>query len=225
MVKTSKTSYNTGQSEKERKATQQAVAAARRKRTTGARPSKAKPTTSRITRDMAVADILALCPEATPILAEYGLHCVGCSANGLETMEVGCKSHGFSDEEIGELVDDINLLIERQPDRPKTLDISTSAAVAIRDVAKSEGRSAQGLAVIVDGQGGFCMEFKDDAAEDETTFQNADVPEVRVFASALTLKRIGGSRIDFREGRFKLDLPDAPVHACGCGEGKTCDCT
>ena len=95
---------------------------------------------------------------------------------------------------------------------------------AIKNVAEEEGRSGEGLAVIADAAGGFCMEFRSEPDAGDATFGNSEEPSVRLFASALTLKRIGGATIDFREGRFKLDLPeDRAMPDCGCSE-ESCGC-
>ncbi len=171
---------------------------------------------SAISKTMLIADIVALCPEAKDVLAEYGLHCIGCAGNAFETLREGCAGHGFSDEEIDELVDDLNTMIDELPDKPKTLTVTLAAAHAIKGVAEQEKRTGEGLAVIVDGQGGFCMEFRKEPTNDEQTFFHREAPDVRIFASTLTLKRIGGSTIDFRDGRFKLDLSEQEA-ACGCG--------
>ena len=58
-----------------------------------------------------VADIVALYPQATEALAEYGLHCFSCSAGAVETLEQGCSGHGFSEDDIRNLVEDINAMI------------------------------------------------------------------------------------------------------------------
>jgi hybrid cluster-associated redox disulfide protein len=170
---------------------------------------------------MRVGDILALCPEAREALAEYGLHCAGCAYNAYETLEEGCGSHGFDSDEINALVTDLNELLASRPPRPQTLTMTSSAAGALRGVAKDEGKQGHGLAVIFDEHGGFCMEFRAKAEEDEQTFQSDGPDPLSFFASPATLSRIGGSTIDFRDGRFKLDLPgDASPCACG-GE---CSC-
>ena len=83
------------------------------------------------------------------------------------------------------------------------------------EVAKGEGKEGEGLAVIPDGSGGFCMEFCTEPEEGDCTFSNSDVPEVSVFVSPLVLWRIGGASIDFRDSRFKLDL-DEKAHECSC---------
>ncbi len=171
-----------------------------------------------------IADILTLCPEAKDVLAEYGLHCIGCAANGLEALEDGGRAHGMEEEEIDELVSDLNDLLASAPARPSTLTVTADAARAILGVATDEGRLGEGLAVIVDGSGGFCMEFRAEPEQDEETFINAEVPEVRIFASSLTLSRIGGSTVDFRDGRFKLDLPGENKTNGACGCGGNCGC-
>ncbi|MBI1812448.1 DUF1858 domain-containing protein [Candidatus Peregrinibacteria bacterium] len=193
-----------------------------RKRKKSVTSKKKSPGSDAIHRDMPVADIVALCPEAQTILAEYGLHCFGCAGSALETLKDGCRGHGFSDEDIDELVDDIGQLVAAMPSKPAALTLTLSAARAIRDVAEKEGRGGEGLCVIADGQGGFCMEFRKESEGDEKVFTNREEPDVRIFASSLTLKRIGGATIDFREGRFKLDLLDhcdCAAGSCSCAEG------
>ncbi len=186
--------------------------------------SKLASSSAFIRKDMPVAEIVTLCPEAKGVLAEYGLHCFHCDQNAYETLDEGCRSHGFETEEIDELVDDLNQMIDAMPMREERIVVTADAARAIRGVMEEEKRLNEGLAVIVDGTGGFCMEFRPEPDAGEQTFSNQEVPEVRVFASVLTLKRIGGSTIDFREGRFKLDLPagDAANSSCGCGGSCTC---
>ena len=179
-----------------------------------------------IHKQMPVADILALCPESQGTLAEYGLHCVGCAGSAYETLEEGCLGHGFEQDEIDELVDDLNTMIDELPIRPEMLVVTLPAAQAIKNVMKEEKRVNEGLAVIVDGHGGFCMEFRPEPERDEKVFSHTAESSVRVFASTLTLKRIGGSTIDFRDGRFKLDLAgDVKMGGCGCASGSgSCDC-
>ncbi len=181
------------------------------------------PLASPINKHMRVLDIITLCPESESVIAEYGLHCFNCSANAEETLIDGCRTHGFEDDEVDELVDDINQIIHDLPSKPEVLTLTTPAAHAIRDIAEAEGRLGEGLAVIADGRGGFCLEFQQELSNDDRTFHNSDVPDVKLYASSLTLKRVGGSTIDFREGKFKLDL-DEEMTARGCACHGNCDC-
>ena len=172
-------------------------------------------------------EIVTMLPEAKSVLAEYGLHCFSCAGSEFENLDEGCRGHGFSDEEIDELVDDLNQMLRDLPARPETLIVMEDAARAIKKVADDEGQKHAILAVIADASGGFCMEFRSHSASepDEKVFMHNAVPEVRVIASLLTLKRIGGATIDFREGRFKLDLPeDLQKNGCACNP-ETCGCT
>lgn len=66
----------------------------------------------KVTKDMNLAEVVWKFPKAAEVLMDYGLHCVGCAANSLDTIEMGAKLHGMSDEEIIEMVNRINEIIE-----------------------------------------------------------------------------------------------------------------
>lgn len=172
------------------------------------RAARTRTASATITDTMRVADISALLPDSVQVLAEYGIHCAGCSMNGLESLAEGCRLHGFDDADIADLVSDLNDLLRAAPDRPATLTITREAAKALEKVMKQEGHIGDGFLVTLDGNGGFCMEFRTQPQAGEKTFSHREAPSVRIFASPLTLTRIGGSTIDFREERFKLDLPE-----------------
>lgn len=177
-----------------------------------------------IRKSMRVSEIVALVPESEPLLAEYGLSCFSCSANAYETLEEGCASHGFADEDINDLTADLNILLSQRPERPQTLMLTKDAAVQLREILIGQGTLEKGLTVGLDENGGFCMESSD-MPHDAKTFTNREVPDMRIHATTLTLKRIGGATIDFREGRFKLDLPeDAAKKSCACKDGGECAC-
>lgn len=177
-----------------------------------------------IRKDMRVSEIVALLPESESLLAEYGLSCFSCSANAYETLAEGCASHGFSDEDINDLTADLNILLSQRPERPQTLTVTKEAAEQLKTILTEQGTLANGLTVGLDEHGGFCMESSEKPA-DAKTFMNDAVPEMKIHAAAVTLKRIGGATIDFREGRFKLDLPeDAKKKACACKDGGECQC-
>ena len=178
--------------------------------------------TPTINKGMTVREIMALVPAAADIMVEYGLHCFSCSVGGVETLEQGCGMHGFDDDTVNALVDDINDAIHQAPKRPQEITVTAEAARAIGNIAKQQGKSDEILMVTVDEHGGFCLEFQDKALEGDMEFTNAEVPEVRIFASVLTLSRIGGATIDMRDNLFKLDLPE-DASCCG-GDGGGCGC-
>jgi hybrid cluster-associated redox disulfide protein len=185
-------------------------------------------TSPSITADMRVLDIVTLVPQAAAVMAEWGLHCSGCSMGGQESLGDGCQAHGLGEEDVTLLLQDIEDARRTMPARPPELHITAAAARAVRALAEQEGKLEKGsvwsetggLAVILDDQGGFCMEFCDHPEEGDRVFIHAEVPDVRFFVSVLALGRIGGATVDMREGRFKLDLPEDPCacssHDCAC---------
>lgn len=174
---------------------------------------------------MSVSEILAILPEAEPVLAEYGLHCFNCASSSYETLEEGYYTHRFAEDQLDELVADLNELLRTRPVRPQSLEVTKDAAENLKNIAEAEGRLGQALEVGFDEAGGFCMEFRPEADPDWKVFAHREVPELRLYASSFTLGRIGGATIDFREGRFKLDLPDAhAAKTCACGGKGECGC-
>ncbi len=61
-----------------------------------------------ISREMNLGVIAANSLQAADILADWGLHCVGCLANAYDTVEQGARVHGMSDAEIDQMVDQVN---------------------------------------------------------------------------------------------------------------------
>ena len=57
---------------------------------------------------MTLGEIVQNFPQAVPLLAQAGLHCIGCHVSAFETLEQGCKAHGMNGKEIAELVKRIN---------------------------------------------------------------------------------------------------------------------
>ena len=62
----------------------------------------------KVTKEMAINEIISKVPEAGKIFFKKGLHCVGCMAAQFETMEQGCQAHGMSDEDIDKIIEEIN---------------------------------------------------------------------------------------------------------------------
>lgn len=62
----------------------------------------------KVRKDMNLAEVVFRYPEAAEVLMDYDLHCVGCGGSSFDTIEVGAKLHGMSDEEIDEMLQRIN---------------------------------------------------------------------------------------------------------------------
>ena len=67
---------------------------------------------NKINKDTNLAQLVSDFPDTQEVLLDWGLHCVGCALNTLDSIEMGAKLHGYSDEEIAELVDRLNEIIE-----------------------------------------------------------------------------------------------------------------
>ena len=64
---------------------------------------------AKITKDMIIADIIAVDQGIVPILMESGMHCIGCPSSQGETLEEAAFVHGM---DIDELVNRINAYLE-----------------------------------------------------------------------------------------------------------------
>ena len=53
-------------------------------------------------KDTKIGDILEQAPEKAEILIEVGMHCIGCPASQMETLEEACQVHGIDVEEVVE---------------------------------------------------------------------------------------------------------------------------
>lgn len=61
---------------------------------------------------MTVQDIINAYPDAADILGEWGLGCSMCHIGAIETIADGAAAHGFTPEEIDDLLDDLNELAQ-----------------------------------------------------------------------------------------------------------------
>lgn len=67
-----------------------------------------------ITKDIMIGDLVAYYPELGQVLMEeYGFHCIGCMAAGMETLEQGAQVHGMGPKDIEKMLEDLNKLIQK----------------------------------------------------------------------------------------------------------------
>lgn len=59
-----------------------------------------------ISKDMTIGDILKIDEGLVPILLETGMHCLGCPASQMESLEDACAVHGT----------DVNAIIAKMND-------------------------------------------------------------------------------------------------------------
>ena len=51
-------------------------------------------------KDTTIGEVLEKAPQKADILLEAGMHCLGCPASQMETLEEACEVHGIDVQEI-----------------------------------------------------------------------------------------------------------------------------
>ena len=185
-----------------------------------------------IKKDTMISDILAHNPEKatllSEILMEFGIHCVGCGAASYETLEAGVLSHGFTQENLNKLVDDLNKAVLSPSNKPKkeiidfSLKLTEPAIKKVKQIIESEGKEKQTLrvSVLTGGCSGYTydLEITDSAPKEDLKFKQEDL-EISVDKNSL--EYLNGTKIDFldslKESGFKFLNPNA-TKECGCGK-------
>ena len=74
----------------------------------------------KITKDTNFRDLLdQYGMDAARILMENGMHCVGCAASHFESLEEGCRAHGFDDKKIEDILKQLNEIAEKSKKEKK----------------------------------------------------------------------------------------------------------
>lgn len=55
---------------------------------------------AKITKDMIIADIIAIDQSLIAVLMQSGMHCVGCPSSQGESLEEACAVHGIPVDEV-----------------------------------------------------------------------------------------------------------------------------
>ena len=63
---------------------------------------------TKITKETNIMKALEINPDAADILLNAGLGCLGCSFAHAENLEQGLMAHGFSSEQIDEVIKELN---------------------------------------------------------------------------------------------------------------------
>lgn len=67
----------------------------------------------KITKDIMIGELVEKYPQlGTVLMEEYGFHCIGCMAAGMETLEQGSFVHGMNKKDLTKMVEDLNQLVE-----------------------------------------------------------------------------------------------------------------
>ncbi|MBQ7264541.1 MAG: DUF1858 domain-containing protein [Firmicutes bacterium] len=63
----------------------------------------------KVTKDSVIGELLAQDMQIAAVLMNSGMHCVGCPASQMESLEEACMVHGM---DVTEVVDSINNYLE-----------------------------------------------------------------------------------------------------------------
>ena len=67
---------------------------------------------AQVSKDTKIGELMMMFPEAAPILMEIGMHCLGCPASQMETLEEAAMVHGI---DSALLVEKINAAMQAVP--------------------------------------------------------------------------------------------------------------
>jgi hybrid cluster-associated redox disulfide protein len=67
-----------------------------------------------ISKNMTFQEIIKKYPTSIEVLMNEGMHCIGCSMAGFETLEQGALAHGLNPDE---LVEKMNKLLQKNNKR------------------------------------------------------------------------------------------------------------
>ncbi len=185
-------------------------------------------TIQKISKEMTIEEIFSRFPQKSQKLAQEmtssGLNCVGCGAAVWETLEAGMLSHGFSLEDVDDMVERLNGILSQETD-PTTITLTPRAANKYRQILKEEGKEGWGLRFgdRAAGCSGFeyILDYSEKANSDDVVFVSEGI-EIHVHEADVS--RLRGSEIDFVDGLngagFKISNPNAKG-SCGCGKSQS----
>ena len=59
---------------------------------------------AQISKETRIGELLVTFPEAAPILMEIGMHCLGCPASQMESLEEAAMGHGIDSDLLVEKI-------------------------------------------------------------------------------------------------------------------------
>ena len=180
-----------------------------------------------ITKDMTIGEIVEKHPNAADLMANFGLHCMGCHTNPFETLESGVLSHGFSSDDLNMLLTELNTLEENKGretitlTQPAPLTVSEAAAKEIKNLLEVQRKADHGLKVCVIPGG--CAGFRYEISFVKEPTSNDLVVEdkgLKLFVDPTSAEFLAGAQIEYTAGLmgagFKVTNPNEKK-ACGCG--------
>ncbi|HLC95981.1 MAG TPA: iron-sulfur cluster assembly accessory protein [Candidatus Nanoarchaeia archaeon] len=174
-----------------------------------------------INKEMIISEIIVKHPEVTPLLMEMGIHCVGCHVSGMETLEMGFRGHGMTDEVIDEAVRQLNDAVEvKEESKSGHLTVTSTAAKKVKEIGAKSDKKALRIAVKAGGCSGFMYDMELVDEKEDGDFEIKD-KGITIFVDKESMRHIDGAEVDYVDSLqgagFKVSNPKAKK-TCGCGE-------
>ena len=170
-----------------------------------------------ITKDMTIGDVIKEYPETIEIMLSYGLHCVGCSVQYWESIEGGCKTHGFEDEKIDKMVKEMNevLVVDKGE-----FTVSDKAITKLNEMAQKQDKSpVLRINVVSGGCSGFQYHFDFDKIKEKK--KKMDIGGITFVMNKDSKEMLKGSKMEYidtlNESGFRISNPNA-TESCACGK-------
>lgn len=182
--------------------------------------------------DMTIGDVVEKYPESAEVMLGYGLHCVGCAVNPYETIEQGAMGHGMSRELIDTMLDDINLMVTKQPEyplNPEGITLSPRAVDTLEAIAEADGKQGHGLKIKATEVDGALDYFLDLVEKPEAGDKTLEWDGLKMFMDEASFALMNPSLIDFvkmpeGEGFKVISLKPGEKKAVETGCGDSCGC-
>jgi iron-sulfur cluster assembly accessory protein len=166
---------------------------------------------------MTIGDVIKEYPETIEIMLSYGLHCVGCSVQYWESIEGGCKTHGFEDEKIDKMVKEMNevLVVDKGE-----FTVSDKAITKLNEMAQKQDKSpVLRINVVSGGCSGFQYHFDFDEIKDND--ETMDIGGITFVMNKDSKEMLKGSKMEYidtlNESGFRISNPNA-TESCACGK-------
>lgn len=179
-----------------------------------------------ITKEMTIEEILNQSPargaRLAQFLTELGLSCSSCESATWETLEAGMASHGFGEDEIDTVVEQLNELISAPLPPKDQITLTKQAASKVRELQKADKK--EGWYLRLEERPGGCsgysyhLDFAKEANPEKDQLFLSEGIEIAIPLSMVD--HFLGTEIDYIDGLrgagFKISNPNARS-ACGCG--------
>jgi hybrid cluster-associated redox disulfide protein len=140
-----------------------------------------------ITKKDNLKEAIAKYPETGYVLANSGLHCVGCHSAAYESIEDGCLAHGMDEAKIDELIKTAN-------ERIKLFDGLQKASFSLEALEQLAKRKKDSKYVkIIPVFGDFDFDATNDLEKDDVVLEKT----IGVITDKKVERMIRGTKIDF----------------------------